>query len=238
MSNAERALLVDLGARLRLARKRRHLSMELLARRAGVSRMTLHRAESGDAATTLATCIRVLTVLGMERDIAHVAKNDEIGRRLQDMSLQSKPARALKVPADRVAPTRRPRTLREVAVWGRAHGDTDSFLREFLDAFYAASDASLRAAMVAEEPPIDKDERTNAYLAAVAEHLALRNGLPIPAWTERRSRFLKMPFFTGGLESLKATLLKESPPAFRRRMIFVGADPLYRPRRDAVGIGD
>ena len=39
------------------------------------------------------------------------------------------------------------------------------------------------------------------------------------------------------MESLKATLLVESPTAFRRRMIFVGADPLYRPRRDVPIFG-
>jgi hypothetical protein len=39
------------------------------------------------------------------------------------------------------------------------------------------------------------------------------------------------PFFAGGLEDLKATLLVESPVAFRRRMLFVGKDVLDRPRR-------
>lgn len=44
-------------------------------------------------------------------------------------------------------------------------------------------------------------------------------------------------YFPSGLESLKATLLVESPTAFRRRLIFVGADPLYRPRKARLGIG-
>ena len=74
-------------------------------------------------------------------------------------------------------------------------------------------------------------------MAAVAEHLALRHHLPIPEWTQAKCRFLKRPYYPCGLESLKATLLVESPPAFRRRLIFVGADPLYRPRRERAGIG-
>jgi hypothetical protein len=37
---------------------------------------------------------------------------------------------------------------------------------------------------------------------------------------------------------LKASLIVESPVAFRRRMIFVGSEPLYRPRKTAVGIGN
>ena len=93
-----------------------------------------------------------------------------------------------------------------------------------------------RTAMLSEEPPLSED-RTNAYLAAVAEHLAFANHLKVPDWAAAPSRFLKRPFFPAGLESLKATLLVESPTAFRRRMIFVGSDPLYRPRKDVVGIG-
>ena len=137
----------------------------------------------------------------------------------------------------RQASCRRPHSLNEVAQWGSELGDTDGFLREFLDEFYALSDESGRSTMLQDEPPLGGDARTNAYLAAVAEHLSLRNHLPVPPWTANAARFLKRPFFPSGLESLKATLLAESPTAFRRRMIFVGADPLYRPRRDKLGIG-
>jgi hypothetical protein len=132
---------------------------------------------------------------------------------------------------------RRPRTLSEVALWAEELGHVDAFLREFLDEFYVEKDASARGQMLAEEPPLAANARANAYLAAVAEHLARREGLPTPSWTEKKPRFLHRPYFPSGLESLKATLLVESPVAFRRRMIFVGAEPLYRPRKDAAGIG-
>jgi len=127
----------------------------------------------------------------------------------------------------------RPRSLKAVLMCGRMVGEVDSFLREFLDEFYTEQDPRERALMLAEEPPLSDNERQDAYLAAVAEHLAMRNHLGIPDWTQAPSRFLKRPFFPAGLESLKAILLMESPAAFRRRMIFVGADPLYRPRRAA-----
>ncbi|HEX4583693.1 MAG TPA: hypothetical protein VH183_02615 [Burkholderiaceae bacterium] len=130
----------------------------------------------------------------------------------------------------------RPRSLKQVALLGRAPGRLDGLLREFLDEFYVEPNRDARAAMLLEEPP-RMDDRADAYLAAVAEHLALQDRLGIPAWTGAKSRFLKRPFFPAGLESLKATLLMESPAAFRRRMIFVGANPLYRPRKDKVGIG-
>ncbi len=132
---------------------------------------------------------------------------------------------------------RRPRSLREATLWGREQGKLDAFLREFLDSFYLEPDPTARGAMLAEEPPLLEDEKANAYLAAVAEHLAFRHRLAVPEWAQDEARFLRRPFFPAGLESLKATFLVESPTAFRRRMIFVGADPLYRPRRDSAGIG-
>lgn len=125
----------------------------------------------------------------------------------------------------------RPRSLKSVAMLGRIDGEVDSYLREFLDEFYVEKDPQERQAMLSDEPPLGDNVRENAYLAAVAEHLALRYQLEIPEWTLSQERFLKHPFFPAGLESLKATLLVESPVAFRRRMIFVDADPLYRPRR-------
>lgn len=127
--------------------------------------------------------------------------------------------------------SRRPRSLHEAASLGESLGRRDAMLREFLDEFYFAP-VGTRAAMLAEEPRlIAGDERANAYYAAVAEHLALTHRLGVPAWAQTEERFLCKPFFPAGLESLKATLIVESPPAFRRRMIFVGADPLSRPRR-------
>jgi hypothetical protein len=64
----------------------------------------------------------------------------------------------------------------------------------------------------------------------VAEHLARSYGLPVPAWSETHGNALTRPFFSGGLESLKAVLTVESPTAFRRRLLFVSKDALSRPR--------
>ena len=135
------------------------------------------------------------------------------------------------------AARRRPHSLQEVAQWGHSPGEMDAFLREFLDTYYTEPAAARRAIMLRDEPPLTGSERANAYLAAVAEHLAQRNDMPVPTWVDSDARFLKLPFFPAGLESLKATCLMESPAAFRRRLIFVGADPLYRPRRDQAGFG-
>jgi hypothetical protein len=64
-----------------------------------------------------------------------------------------------------------------------------------------------------------------------SKYLALRYKLKIPSWVHEEHRFLKSPDFPAGLESLKATFIMESPASFRKRLIFVPSDPLYRPRR-------
>ncbi|MGD9583382.1 MAG: hypothetical protein AB7V26_06900 [Lysobacterales bacterium] len=127
--------------------------------------------------------------------------------------------------------TRRPRSLVEVVEWSSDSGQLEAYLREFLDSFYVCDEPAQRQAMLRDAPTLTGQARTDAYLAAVAEHLAHGERHPAPAWVDAPERFLKRPFFPCGLESLKARLLVESPPAFRRRMIFVDFDPLYRPRR-------
>ncbi len=76
-----------LGLRLRTARLRRRLSTVLFAQRMGVSRDTLNRLEKGDPAIALGTYVRALRVLGLDRDLDSLARDDELGRKLQDLSL-------------------------------------------------------------------------------------------------------------------------------------------------------
>jgi transcriptional regulator with XRE-family HTH domain len=74
-----------LGQRLRLARLRRKLSTVLFAERMGVSRDTLHRLEKGDPNIALGTYMRALRVLGLDKDLDALARDDELGRKLQDI---------------------------------------------------------------------------------------------------------------------------------------------------------
>ena len=130
--------------------------------------------------------------------------------------------------------TWRPHTLAEVA--RRVAADEDSWssaAAEFLDTFYVfLRQGDLVSAQVAldSEPEPLADPILHAQMGGIGEHLALRWGLRVPAWTNHPSRFLKRPYFTTPLEGFKAMLIAESPTAFRRRLIFTEAEPLRRAR--------
>jgi hypothetical protein len=49
--------------------------------------MTLFRAEGGSPAIALGTLARILSVLGLEGDLDLVARDDKLGRLLQDQAL-------------------------------------------------------------------------------------------------------------------------------------------------------
>jgi transcriptional regulator with XRE-family HTH domain len=81
------------GERLKVARLRRRYSADMVARRAGIARATLHRIELGDPGVSLGNYARVMQVLRLEQDLNRLAADDELGRKLQDAEI-GKRARA------------------------------------------------------------------------------------------------------------------------------------------------
>ena len=77
----------SLGQRLKDARLRRRFSMETVCARADISRPTLYKIEKGDPSVAFGHYVQVLRVLGLLDDLAQIAKDDVLGRRLQDESL-------------------------------------------------------------------------------------------------------------------------------------------------------
>jgi hypothetical protein len=127
----------------------------------------------------------------------------------------------------------RPATIAEAAELAKVHGQPGAFFREFLDEFYKVETDVERLQSLSGEPAPSGDRKLDAWYAAAAEHLCFQNRLMPPDWTQEPSRFLHKPYFPSGLESLKALCIKESPTAFRRRMIFVDGTPLSRPHSRA-----
>lgn len=84
-------MLNQMGEQIRLARLRRRLTAELVAERAGISRMTLSNIEKGSPSVAIGSYAAVLHALnGMDRDLLLVAKDDELGRKLQDLGLPTR----------------------------------------------------------------------------------------------------------------------------------------------------
>ena len=76
-----------LGENLRLARKRRKITAQMMAERANMSLMTLRSLERGSPSVAMSNYMAVIFCLGFLDDIAKVAANDVLGRDLQDARL-------------------------------------------------------------------------------------------------------------------------------------------------------
>ena len=83
-------ILEQFGENIRLARLRRGLSAELVSQRADISRPTLTAIEKGSPAVSMGSYLMVLQALGLEKDFLQIAKDDELGRKLQDIGLLTK----------------------------------------------------------------------------------------------------------------------------------------------------
>ncbi len=84
-------ILRTMGEQIKLARLRRDLSAELVAERAGISRTSLWKVESGSPAVAIGIYAAVLHALGgMDSELLLVAKDDEMGRQMQDLKLMAR----------------------------------------------------------------------------------------------------------------------------------------------------
>ncbi len=84
-------ILEQMGEQIKLARLRRKISAELVSKRAGISRSTLWNIEKGSSSVAIGSYAAVLHALGnMESDLLLVAKDDLLGRKLQDLELINK----------------------------------------------------------------------------------------------------------------------------------------------------
>jgi|SRR6056297_3121046 len=83
-------ILSELGENIRLARLRRKLSSEQISERANISRPTLIAIEKGSPKVSIGSYFSVLKILGLEKDFLLVAKDDILGRKLQDAKIQPK----------------------------------------------------------------------------------------------------------------------------------------------------
>jgi len=83
-------ILETVGEQIKLARLRRKFSGEMVAERAGIGRNTLISIEQGKPSVSIGHYLNVLKVFGLERDFLALAKDDKLGRKLQDAQLSTK----------------------------------------------------------------------------------------------------------------------------------------------------
>lgn len=84
-------ILKQMGEQIKLARLRRGISATLAAERAGISRSTLWNVEKGNSSVSMGVYAAVLHAInGMDKDLLLIAKDDELGRKLQDIELLKK----------------------------------------------------------------------------------------------------------------------------------------------------
>lgn len=101
-------------------------------------------------------------------------------------------------------------------------------VREFLDEFALRGDGRSRAEAIAERPADTGDPRHDAYLGALAEHLAAVHGVDRPAWSVEPGRFLDRFWFVSEVPGFRAISIAQAPAAFRRRGVFVPERSLHR----------
>ena len=80
-------ILQQMGGNLKMARKRRKLTMIQVAERADIARSTLHLIELGNTSVAMGAYFNVLRVLGLQNDFLKLAADDTLGRKLQDLEL-------------------------------------------------------------------------------------------------------------------------------------------------------
>lgn len=101
-------------------------------------------------------------------------------------------------------------------------------VRDVLDEVGLMATPAQRHRAVSQAPEPTGDVRYDAYLAALAEHLAAEHDLERPAWSCERDRFLDRFWFVSEVKGFRAIAIVESPAAFRRRGIFIAAASLRR----------
>lgn len=113
---------------------------------------------------------------------------------------------------------------------------------EFIRGVDEAGEAALQ--LLIREPPLIGDHRFDALLAAAAEHLAARHGLPGPLWALAVERFLYRAWSVSTLPSARVQALLWTPASFRRRGIYLdrhdlthdGISPMLKPVCDLTDI--
>lgn len=119
-------------------------------------------------------------------------------------------------------------TLAGVADRVIAGEDLRVAVRELLDELRLLGRHELIARAIRDPPRPTGDARADAFLGALAEHVAAHEDVERPAWSVQPDRFLEHFWFVSDVPGFRALALSQSPAAFRRRGIFIARGALAR----------
>ncbi len=98
---------------------------------------------------------------------------------------------------------------------------------EFLTA-YGGAEPAQRQGLIDEPPAPTGDRRWDAFLGALAEHLAFHDDLLCPTWAGAPERFLDRWWFLSNTPSGRAEAIVTAPASFVRRGVFIERRDLER----------
>ncbi|MBQ9421013.1 MAG: helix-turn-helix domain-containing protein [Lachnospiraceae bacterium] len=82
--------LQQMGNQIKLARLRRDISVKLVAERAGISETSVWAVEKGSPTVSMGIYAAVLHAIGLRDDLLLIARDDALGRTLQDLKLETR----------------------------------------------------------------------------------------------------------------------------------------------------
>lgn len=103
-----------------------------------------------------------------------------------------------------------------------------------LVARFRQADPDTRRRMITAEPPGTGDQRWDAFVAAVAEWLAVQHGLEVPGWAYNRNRYLRRGWWITPMVSMRAWEYAGSPASFKNRGVYVHRESLANVQVHAV----
>jgi hypothetical protein len=80
--------------------------------------------------------------------------------------------------------------------------------------------------MIAAEPPKTGDTRWDAFVAALAEWLAVRSGLAAPDWVHADDRYLHRGWWVTRMQSMRAWEYAGSPASFKSHGVYLHRESL------------
>jgi transcriptional regulator with XRE-family HTH domain len=184
---------------VRTVRDEAGLSVRTLADAAGVAASTVHRIERGELQPTVEILGQIVEAAGSRLRVEALVDHS-----VSVVGL-ARSIRADVAAGDYVVPVRKAAEL-----VGRFRG----------------ADQRMQLRMITARPPLIGDPRWDAFVAALAEWLAVQAGLPAPAWVRDDSRYLRRGWWVTPMDSMHAWEYAGSPVSFQSHGVYLHRDSL------------